>query len=359
MPVLGRCSRCHNTHYGPFGSRCKNQLEILDELPEYKEAEVQVKMACAPGSGFTDRDDPQYMAMLEEHFIKTTAQETDKQEQKDDVYRNIMHRLDKLEEKSNTNQGGRAGGPGSPQGQPTAADFNSLTDTLQNLSMAMTADTTPKTGIEYRPEYYVQVLAKGFSVKNMNHLVMKSEELLYGMLKVYMFLLEHSSDSRGYLGHMDFVARHIMEKNFTPVACLKYDRHVVDEVLAGRTRFKDFNPVAAGIFLHAGAVPAREQCVGFDRPIRSSFNPRQTVDNTTNRMRDCNKENIPLYMPEQWPSELCFNFNAKQCVGRCTKLHVCSFCRLRHRLADCKFALKDSQDKGFQSYSQSVYNQYQ
>lgn len=193
----------------------------------------------------------------------------------------------------------------------------------------------------------------------MNPFLMRSEELLYGMLNVYMHLLDRGSDSRGYLHHMNFVARHIMERNFTPSASIKYDRHVVDEVLAGRTQFKEFNAVAAGIFFHGGAVPVREQQrVGVDRVNRSTFNSCQPFDNMTNRMRDCNKDNIPLYMPNQWPPELCFNFNAKKCVGRCTKLHVCSFCRLRHRLADCKFALKDPQDKAFQSHSQPVYSQY-
>lgn len=158
---------------------------------------------------------------------------------------------------------------------------------------------------------------------------------------------------------MNFVARHIMEKTFTPAACIKYDRRVVDEVLVGKTQFKDFNPVTAGIFLQRGAVLVRDQHSGFDRVNRSSFNPRQPMDSMTNRIKDCNKDNIPLFMPEQWPAELCFNFNAKQCVGWCTKLHVCSFCCLRHRLADCKFALKDSQDKAFQHYPQTMYNQYQ
>lgn len=131
-------------------------------------------MACAPGSGFADRNDPAYMAMLKEHFIKTTENGSDKEDQKDEFYRNIMHRLDKLEEKTNLDHGGKTGGPGSARGQPTVSDFNSLTDTLQNLSMTMASDAAPKTGIEYRPEYYVQVVANGASVRQMNPLIMKS-----------------------------------------------------------------------------------------------------------------------------------------------------------------------------------------
>lgn len=78
------------------------------------------------------------------------------------------------------------------------------------------------------------------------------EELLYGMLNVYMFLLDrvfvpYELYSPSYNG-----------KEFHPIAWIKYDRHVVDEVLAGRSQFKDFNPVAAGIFLYGGAVPSRD-----------------------------------------------------------------------------------------------------
>lgn len=63
-------------------------------------------MACALGSGSMDRNDPNYMAMLEEHFIKSTAQT---QDDKDDLYLNIVHRLDKLQAKTNTDQGGQYG----------------------------------------------------------------------------------------------------------------------------------------------------------------------------------------------------------------------------------------------------------
>lgn len=45
---------------------------------------------------------------------------------------------------------------------------------------------------------------------------------------------------------------------------------------------------------------------------------------------------------EAWENDICFNYNSKSCTGHCMKLHICSDCKLRHRLADCKFALRDN-----------------
>lgn len=57
---------------------------------------------------------------------------------------------------------------------------------------------------------------------------------------------------------MNFVAHHIMERNFTTAACIKYDRHVVDVVINGKPIVADFNPVAASIFLIIGAMSVLE-----------------------------------------------------------------------------------------------------
>lgn len=61
----------------------------------------------------------------------------------------------------------------------------------------MSSYSTPKAGTEYQPEFYVQVLAKGGNVKQMNPLLMKSEELLHGILNVYIHLLERGQEARG------------------------------------------------------------------------------------------------------------------------------------------------------------------
>lgn len=130
-----------------------------------------------------------WLCYIEQHFTKTKEMEEDKE-----VFRYIIHRLDKLEAKTTGparhDQAGSASGQG-----PTAADFNSLSDMLQHLSMAMAPDS-PKTGMMYRPEYHVQILVKGVNIRQMNALSMRSEELLYGMLNVYMYLLDNGKNVR-------------------------------------------------------------------------------------------------------------------------------------------------------------------
>lgn len=101
--------------------------------------------------------------MLEEHFTKTKDMVDDKE-----VVWNIIHRLDKLEGKGTGvalvcyDQAGSALGQG-----PTAADVNLLSDTLQHLSLAM-AWLSTKTGMMYRSEYHVQVLARAVNIRLMN-----------------------------------------------------------------------------------------------------------------------------------------------------------------------------------------------
>lgn len=56
MPVLGRCSACCATHYGPFGPMCKESMKVHMEVKEH----LSANMACVPGSGFEDRDSEEY-----------------------------------------------------------------------------------------------------------------------------------------------------------------------------------------------------------------------------------------------------------------------------------------------------------
>lgn len=77
--------------------------------------------------------------------------------------------------------------------------------------------------------------------------------MLFGMMNVYEHMKISKGDSEGYFRHMMFISSHIMEKNFTVLACCKYDKYIVDRVLAGKTTFKEFDSVSAGLFLHGGA----------------------------------------------------------------------------------------------------------
>lgn len=371
MPVLGKCLGCGFHHYQPFGSRCKVNRNLLTVNVDL---DNESKMACIPESGYDRRDDPEYTEWLERQYRENLAhKQAEDNEGENKVLAKVLERLDKIE-MSMRDGAGDMGAHRTQQSVPgravpTAAELTSLSDSIRHLSISVDAGkdvSTNKQGMEMRPEFHVQVKVRGQNISAMNPFTLKSEELLFGMLNVYLYLDEKGYDTRGYLKHFNFVAPHVMERQFTTLACIKYDRYIVDEVLRGG-KFGDINPVAAGLFLHGGAVALREKPRG-DSAVFTHFQyqPRSMSDgirgqtdsrqSNASKLRGCNRENVPKSMPENWPSEVCFNYNVRNCMGKCLKLHVCSHCNLRHKLSDCKFASKEAGDRQFQpQYNQSRY----
>lgn len=300
------CTKCTTFHEPPTGRRCPRT----------------VKMACV-GGGFTDRNDEAYLKFLEDKFKENEKQAAGG----DSAMQRVLDRLDRLES---------ARGPGGrhyPPDNPSPADLTQLSDSIHQLSLSVHPEPA-KTGTELRPEYHVQVIAKGGQIKNMSAANLRSEELMYGMMCAYDHLLASGGDAGPYFKHMLFVSRHLMERNFTVSACSRYDKYVVDTVLAGKGKFSDPDPVAIGLFLHGGAVARNDQV-----RQQPGIMTRSPYQNRFSQLRECNRENTPSFMPENWPQEICFMFNSKTCFGRCNKQHVCGYCRLKHRLADCKFAV--------------------
>lgn len=99
------------------------------------------------------------------------------------------------------------------------------------------------------PEYWVQVVARGANVKNMSMQSLWAEELMYGMMNVFDYLATSGRGSQSYFKHMMLVSRHLMERNFTVLACCKYNKYIVDRVVAGKSVYTEFDPVAAGLSL--------------------------------------------------------------------------------------------------------------
>lgn len=283
------------------------------------------------GSVFADRTSKEYLKFLEKKFLEFNQ----KQQDKDLVLNRVLHRSDKIEAKP----AGTAGQD--PKSNPNPADFVNLTDSIHKLSLSVHHQDQHKSGIEYRPEYYVQVLAKGENAKNLSLLSNRAEELMFGMLGVYNYLMLPGGDSLGYFKHIYFVGRHLMERNFRVYVCARYDKYIVDQMLAGKGKFGDMDQVAVGLFLHGGATVRHDQQQQQARQPFQMPGSRLTTRQMDN-LRDCNREYTPSFMPENWLGEICFPFNPKGCFGRCMKQHICGFCRLKHRLSDCKFALKQN-----------------
>lgn len=80
--------------------------------------------------------------------------------------------------------------------------------------------------------------------RSMDYLTLKPEEFLYGLFCVYNHMLTVGMDASGYMKHLLFISRHVMEHNFHVSACLRYDRYVVDNVINGRAKFGDIDPIA-------------------------------------------------------------------------------------------------------------------
>lgn len=114
----------------------------------------------------------------------------------------VLQRLDELESDSNKAQLAIPS-PESRGTVPSASDFISLSDSIQQLSLSMHSDTV-KTVMEMHPEYHMFVVARGMQLKNLISSSLHPEELLYGMMGVYEYLLSSGGDSAGYLKHICF-----------------------------------------------------------------------------------------------------------------------------------------------------------
>lgn len=108
----------------------------------------------------------------------------------------VLQRLDELESDSNKAQL-------AIPSVPRASDFLSLSDSIQQLSLSMHSDTV-KTVMEMHPEYHMFVVARDMQLKNLTSNSLHPEELLYGMMGVYEYLLSSGGDSAGYLKHICF-----------------------------------------------------------------------------------------------------------------------------------------------------------
>lgn len=104
---------------------------------------------------------------------------------------------------------------GSGSAHVSPSHFSSLSDSIHHLSMSLSPEQVKqRTGIEYRPEFHVLIIARGLPEKMMDHTCLKPEEFLYGMIGVYKHLLIHDHQADSYLRHLCFISCHVMEQNF-------------------------------------------------------------------------------------------------------------------------------------------------
>ena len=205
-----------------------------------------------------------------------------------------------------------------------------LTTAMEHLAQAIepTVSTTTK-GIQLRPEYYIQHVDQGIAVKSLDHTKLTYRELVCGMSKVLEYLVSINGEASSYLEHMIFLTKQASTHSFNDTAYVAYDRSVVDKVIkGGSVKFIAGDTLSVSSHFHAGnLVPAsntRRQA-GRGRGSRGKRSGWFDTDRDTS------------LIPEGFPTDICYNYNYRQCSGaNCQKQHVCRLCKGHHRAQGCQ-----------------------
>lgn len=115
--------------------------------------------------------------------------------------------------------------------QPT--DPGDISSTLAALSLSVDKHMSEeRRGNFYRPEYFVQGVDGGCSVKSMDHMKLSHREFIHGMTRVVQNMLrENDPLLPSYIEPMCFVTSLAAEGGFINEPFLKYDRYIIDKAL--------------------------------------------------------------------------------------------------------------------------------
>ena len=326
--------------------------------------------------GFDGREDPKYLAILEEQF-ELGRRHSDSQTDE------ILRRLESLEKQRTAwhsptetltrsvgrsavhlaqgagavggavgTAGGALGGssmagaglgststspPGAfiPPGGINEADVDPsllpLTDALAQLTLAVDPAAGKSKGLLLRPEYYIQHIKAGTPLKQIDHNKLSYKDLVYGWFCVLHHLQATGGDVQGYLGHCKFTSEQAMSDSFVDSAFIKYDRHVVSKVVDGLS-----NTFTIGDNLGVAS------CMN----AASLLPPKLTTQRKSGRFKpkrnqsDTKDKSDPSYMPDGFPEDVCYSFNYRSCSGKCSKKHSCRICKGDHPAKSCE-AKKD------------------
>ena len=214
-----------------------------------------------------------------------------------------------------------------------------LTEALTELSEAINPGPLGyKKGIQFRPEYYTQHVIDCKPLKSLDHSKMSYKDLFYGMTQVLLNIAKSGGETMGYMEHMAFVAKQGQLNSFADIALISYDRAVVDKVVRGDlSTFVAGDTVSAACSFHAGnihvQVPTKREFTGSRRGRGGYFKYKSRSDNNATATTESADRDASGHEP--FPSDLCYNFNYRRCIGPCSKLHLCRVCRGTHRGLGC------------------------
>lgn len=296
-----------------------------------------------------DRDDPEYVKMLEEEYSRDKMELARLQalnpEHKDDkgaiggkigappvnsdqidtIMRSlhqITTRLDGIE----TSQNRAAGTPSSP----SSADLISspLTKALAQLSLE-----EDDAGRPLRPETYCQSELKP---KSRDYTKMDTLDLVFGWACVIDHLLSTGGDLTSYVRHVKYTLQMLQTRQFYDAGAIHYDRYIVDRFIRTKSHGFEPDPVGSSLCFPPRVIPESvEICHGgsLTKGIRSVAVSKQTKRRKGQNSPKSGRDEVPA----DFPADVCFYFNYRSCNDEsCPRKHICRKCHGKHRADSCR-----------------------
>lgn len=317
------CSRCKSKHIGPFGSRCKAAMAVLD--------------------GF-DRNDPKYLKQLEDEFcelklnmaaaaaagggVKPKEEPSDAPTRADmkrvmDSLNMITDRISKLE------TGPLPHRTGSGDSTTTAS---LISDPLTKALAKLTGDEDD-IGKALRPETYSQHELKE---KARDHNKLDTVGLFYGWVCIAQHLMKTGGDLASYMNHVRYATGMLHTRQFYDIGAIKYDRQIVDKYLENKSSGFAPDPVISSLTFSSKLIPdSVELCPGASLTKGvTSFQAAKSANRGRRRSMAGRRSDE---IPPDFPHDICFWYNYRQCVDEnCSKSHVCRKCSGKHRADSCR-----------------------
>ena len=232
--------------------------------------------------------------------------------------------------------GGALGGGGDhedpPAPSPAEAMVAPLTDVLEKLTIAVDPASSSRKlqGMVFKPEFHVQHIKKGVSLKHVDHTKLTYREMVYGWFCILQHLIKVEGDVDSYIGHCRYVSQQAMASQFSDGAYVGYDRHVVEQLIDGDSdTFVVGDNLGVATHFHAGNLSSQKTPLKLKQGKKWG---KRTSDKSDKAGDDSLKSN----MPEGFPDDICYAYNFKKCTGSCSKKHVCRSCGGRHRAIGCE-----------------------
>lgn len=155
-------------------------------------------------------------------------------------------------------------------------------------------------------------------------------------LSAAQHLMQTGGDLKSYICHMRYATEMLHTRQFYDCGATKYDRMIVDKYLERKGSSFDPDPVISSLTFASKVIPdSVELCHGAS--LTKGVVSYQQSKGPRNKRRNSNVTRKQDDTPIDFPPEICFQFNYRQCQDEnCPKAHSCRKCGGRHRADTCK-----------------------